>query len=98
MIQVHVDGQAIAEVVSNWTGIPLGKMVAGEIQSVLDLSESLSQRVIGQNHALDAVAENIRTSRAGLTDPRKPIGVFFIVGPTGVGKNEKEIALGDMLY
>lgn len=98
MIQVHVDGQAIAEVVSNWTGIPLGKMVAGEIQSVLDLSESLSQRVIGQNHALDAVAENIRTSRAGLTDPRKPIGVFFMVGPSGVGKTETALALADMLY
>lgn len=98
MIKVHVDGQAIAEVVSNWTGIPLGKMLSDEIQSVLNLSDTLNQRVIGQRHALDAIAQSIRTARAGLTDPRKPIGVFFMVGPSGVGKTETALALADTLY
>ncbi|WP_024462214.1 type VI secretion system ATPase TssH [Marinimicrobium sp. LS-A18] len=98
MIKVHVDGQAIAEVVSNWTGIPLGKMLSDEIQSVLNLGDTLNQRVIGQRHALDAIAQSIRTARAGLTDPRKPIGVFFMVGPSGVGKTETALALADTLY
>lgn len=98
MIQVNVTSQAIAEVVANWTGIPVGKMVSDEIQSILNLQESLQKRVIGQPHALHAIAENIRTSRAGLTDPRKPIGVFFMVGPSGVGKTETALALADVLY
>ena len=98
MIQVNVNSQAIAEVVANWTGIPVGKMLSDEIQSILKLKESLEQRVIGQPHALHAIAESIRTSRAGLTDPRKPIGVFFMVGPSGVGKTETALALADMLY
>ncbi len=98
MMQVNVDGQAIAEVVANWTGIPVGKMVSDEIDSILDLAERLNQRVIGQQHALEAVAQSIRTSRAGLTDPRKPIGVFFMVGPSGVGKTETALALADILY
>lgn len=98
MIQIHVDNQAIAEVVANWTGIPVGKMVSDEIESILKLSDALGNRVIGQDHALDAIAENIRTSRAGLTDPRKPIGVFLMVGPSGVGKTESALALADILY
>ena len=98
MIQVNVNSQAIAEVVANWTGIPVGKMLADEIQAILNLKETLEQRVIGQSHALHAIAESIRTSRAGLTDPRKPIGVFFMVGPSGVGKTETALALADMLY
>ena len=98
MIQVNVNSQAIAEVVANWTGIPVGKMLSDEIQSILNLKETLEQRVIGQPHALHAIAESIRTSRAGLTDPRKPIGVFFMVGPSGVGKTETALALADMLY
>ncbi len=98
MIQVNVDGQAIAEVVANWTGIPVGKMLSDEIQSVIKLNETLEKRVIGQSHALNSIAESIRTSRAGLTDPRKPIGVFFMVGPSGVGKTETALALADMLY
>ena len=98
MIQVNVTSQAIAEVVANWTGIPVGKMVSDEIQSILKLQETLQKRVIGQSHALHAIAENIRTSRAGLTDPRKPIGVFFMVGPSGVGKTETALALADVLY
>ena len=98
MIQVNVGSQAIAEVVANWTGIPVGKMVSDEINSILNLGEKLKERVIGQDHALEAIAENIRTSRAGLTDPRKPIGVFFMVGSSGVGKTETALALADMLY
>lgn len=98
LIQVNVDGQAVAEVVANWTGIPVGKMVSDEIRAVLDLSDRLSQRVIGQRHALEAIAQSIRTSRAGLTDPRKPIGVFFMVGPSGVGKTETALALAELLY
>ncbi len=98
MIQVNVGGQAIAEVVANWTGIPVGKMLADEINSILKLQDNLGQRVIGQAHALHTIAENIRTSRAGLTDPRKPIGVFLMVGPSGVGKTETALALADILY
>ncbi len=98
MIQVNVDSQAIAEVVANWTGIPVGKMVSDEINTVLDLKNVLGQRVIGQQHGLDAIAQAIRTSRAGLTDPRKPIGVFFMVGSSGVGKTETALALADLLY
>lgn len=98
LIQVNVDSQAIAEVVANWTGIPVGKMVADEIHTVLDLKNVLGQRVIGQQHGLEAIAQAIRTSRAGLTDPRKPIGVFFLVGPSGVGKTETALALADLLY
>lgn len=98
MIQVNVNAQAIAEVVANWTGIPVGKMVSDEINSILNLHETLEQRVIGQSHALHAIAESIRTSRAGLTDPRKPIGVFLMVGSSGVGKTETALALADLLY
>ncbi len=98
MIQVNVDSQAIAEVVANWTGIPVGKMVSDEIEAIINLSNTLGKRVIGQSHALKAIAESIRTSRAGLTDPRKPIGVFLMVGPSGVGKTESALALADTLY
>ncbi len=98
MIQVNVDSQAIAEVVANWTGIPVGKMVSDEINAVLNLRDVMGERVIGQSHALEAIAESIRTSRAGLTDPRKPIGVFFMVGSSGVGKTETALALADILY
>lgn len=98
MLQVNVDSQAIAEVVANWTGIPVGKMVSDEIHSILDLHKRLNKRVIGQPHALEAIAQSIRTSRAGLTDPRKPVGVFFMIGPSGVGKTETALALADVLY
>src|SRR5690554_536114 len=98
MIQVNVNSQAIAEVVANWTGIPVGKMVSNEIKAVLDLQNVMAERVIGQPHALEAIAQSIRTSRAGLTDPRKPIGVFFMVGSSGVGKTETALALSDILY
>jgi type VI secretion system protein VasG len=93
-----VGGQAIASVVSGWTGIPLGKMVRDEIQAVLSLKQRLEERVIGQSHALDAIAQRIRTSRANLTDPRRPIGVFMLVGPSGVGKTETAMSLADILF
>src|SRR5204862_2120723 len=88
LVQPVVDGQAVAEVVSGWTGIPIGKMVLDEIKTVLNLKDKLEERIIGQSHALDAMAQRIRTARANLVDPRKPIGVFFMVGPSGVGKTE----------
>ena len=98
LIQANVSSQAVAEVVANWTGIPVGKMVADEIHSILDLDKRLAERVIGQTHGLKAIAEAIKQSRAGLTDPRKPIGVFFMVGSSGVGKTETALALADLLY
>jgi len=93
-----VGGQAIAAVVSGWTGIPLGKMVRNEIQAVLTLKDRMAERVIGQDHGLEAIAQRIRTSRANLTDPRRPIGVFMLVGPSGVGKTETAMSLADILY
>lgn len=93
-----VDAQAVAEVLSNWTGIPVGRMVSDQIKTVLTLKEQLATRVVGQDHALDALAQAIRTSRANLADPRKPIGVFMLVGTSGVGKTETAIALAELLY
>jgi type VI secretion system protein VasG len=98
LMQVSVDSQTIAEVVAGWTGVPVGKMMADEIQTVLNLRSKLEERVIGQSHALDAIAQRIRTSRANLTDPRRPIGVFLLVGSSGVGKTETALALADTLY
>ncbi len=98
MIKINVDSQAIAEVVANWTGIPIGKMVADEMNTIMNLKDILGKRIIGQQHALDAIARNIRTSRAGLTDPKKPVGVFFMVGSSGIGKTETALALADILY
>jgi type VI secretion system protein VasG len=98
LVQPVVDSQAVAEVVSGWTGIPLGKMVRDEIKTVLTLRERLEERIIGQSHALDAIAQRIRTARANLLDPRRPIGVFMMVGPSGVGKTETAMALADILY
>jgi type VI secretion system protein VasG len=98
LMQPVVDGQAVAEVVGQWTGIPVGRMVSDEMANVLSLQDRLQGRVIGQDHALMAIARAIRTSRAGLRDPRKPVGVFFMVGPSGVGKTETALALSEMLY
>ncbi|WP_299594497.1 type VI secretion system ATPase TssH [uncultured Microbulbifer sp.] len=98
LMQPDVDEQAIAEVIANWTGIPVGKMVSDEIHAVQTLAERLNQRVIGQPHALEAVAQAIRTSRAGLTDSRKPVGVFLFCGTSGVGKTETALALADTLF
>jgi type VI secretion system protein VasG len=98
LMRVCVDTQTVSEVISGWTGIPVGKMVKDEIGSVLDLSKQLGHRVIGQDHALDAIAQRILTSRASLDDPGKPVGVFLLVGPSGVGKTETALALSDLLY
>jgi type VI secretion system protein VasG len=98
LMRVCVDGQIVGEVVAAWTGIPIGKMLRDEMQSVLTLETTLGKRVIGQNHALDMLSERIRTSKAGLEDPGKPIGVFLLVGPSGVGKTETALALADLLY
>ena len=98
LIHPVVDVQAVAEVVEGWTGIPAGRMRGDEIRTVLNLRQALGARVVGQPYALEAVAQAIRTSRAGLTDPRKPIGVFLMVGTSGVGKTETALALADLLY
>lgn len=93
-----VDAQAIAEVISGWTGIPVGKMVADEILQIINLENTLGERVLGQDHALREIAERVKTSRAKLTDPKRPIGVFLLVGTSGVGKTETALALADTLY
>ncbi|HME25577.1 MAG TPA: type VI secretion system ATPase TssH [Acetobacteraceae bacterium] len=98
LIHPVVDSQAVAEVVEGWTGIPSGRMQSNEIRTVLNLKQAMEARIIGQSHALEAVAQAIRTSRAGLTDPRKPIGVFLMVGPSGTGKTETALTLADLLY
>lgn len=98
MIPMQVDGHVVAEIVAAWTGIPLGKMVKDEIQNVLKLKPMLQARVIGQDHALEAVAQRVRTARANLEDPNKPKGVFLFVGPSGVGKTETALALAEALY
>jgi type VI secretion system protein VasG len=98
MVPMQVDGSVVAEIVAAWTGIPLGKMVKDEIKTVLALQALLQSRIIGQNHALDAVAQRVRTARANLEDPNKPKGVFMFVGPSGVGKTETALALADVLY
>ena len=93
-----VHGGAVAVVVSGLTGIPMGKMVRDELKTVLNLADALSARVVGQKHALEAIAQRIRTARADLADPRRPQGVFLLVGPSGVGKTETAMALADLLY
>ncbi|MCD2518425.1 type VI secretion system ATPase TssH [Massilia sp. G4R7] len=98
MVPVQVDGHVVAEIVAGWTGIPLGKMVKDEIKTVLNLKPMLEERVIGQPHAIEAVAQRVRTARANLDDPNKPKGVFLFVGPSGVGKTETALALADVLY
>jgi type VI secretion system protein VasG len=98
MVPVQVDGHVVAEIVAGWTGIPLGKMVKDEIKTVLKLKDMLEERVLGQSHAIESVAQRVRTSRANLDDPNKPKGVFLFVGPSGIGKTETALALADVLY
>jgi type VI secretion system protein VasG len=98
LVLLDVDGQAIAEVIESWTGIPMGKMMADEIRSVLQLADTLKQRVIGQDHGLETIARRVHTARANLDNPAKPIGVFLLVGPSGVGKTESALALAEALY
>lgn len=98
LILPTVDEQAVASVVADWTGIPVGRMVKNEIEAILTLGETLNRRVIGQRHALDMIAKRIETSRAKLDNPNKPIGVFMLAGPSGVGKTETAMALAESLY
>jgi type VI secretion system protein VasG len=98
LVHVCVNDQAVADVVSSWTGIPVGRMVSNEIQSILNLKDLMEERVVGQTHALDKIAQSIRTSRAKLTDPSRPIGVFMLAGPSGTGKTETAITLAELLY
>ncbi|MCP1832290.1 MULTISPECIES: type VI secretion system ATPase TssH [unclassified Bradyrhizobium] len=98
MIYAHVDQQSVASVVSDWTGIPTGRMMRDEIETVLKLPEILNRRVLGQSHGLTMIAKRIETSRAKLDNPSKPIGVFMLAGPSGVGKTETALALAETLY
>ena len=98
LIHPQVDAQCVAAVVADWTGIPVGRMVRNEIENVLNLSNSLGARIVGQRHALETIARRIQTSRAGLDDPNKPVGVFMLAGTSGVGKTETALALAENLY
>ena len=98
LIMPTVDETAVAAVVADWTGIPVGRMVKNEIDAVLHLADTLNQRVIGQRHGLEMIARRIQTSRAKLDNPSKPIGVFMLCGPSGVGKTETALALAESLY
>jgi len=98
LILPTVDHQAVAAVVESWTGIPVGRMVKNEVESILKLADTLEQRIIGQRHALDMIARRIQTSRAKLDNPNKPIGVFLLAGTSGVGKTETALALAEVLY
>jgi type VI secretion system protein VasG len=98
LVPVQVDGHTVAEIVANWTGIPLGRMVKDEIRTVMNLQALLDERILGQSHASAAVAQRVRTARANLDDPNKPKGVFLFVGTSGVGKTETALALADVLY
>ncbi|MBV6289712.1 type VI secretion system ATPase TssH [Pseudomonas aegrilactucae] len=98
LILPTVDYQAVASVVADWTGIPVGRMARNELETVLNLDQHLKKRIIGQDHALQMIARRIQTSRAGLDNPSKPIGVFMLAGTSGVGKTETALALAEAMY
>lgn len=98
LVQIAVDSDTISEVISGWTGIPTGRMLTDEITTVLNMKTLLGERIIGQDHALGAVAQMIQTAHAGIEDPSKPTAVFMFVGPSGVGKTETALALSELLY
>jgi len=98
LIMPTVDEQAVAAVVADWTGIPVGRMVKDDVANVLNLAGTLGARVVGQDHALEMIARRVQTARAGLENPGKPIGVFLLAGPSGVGKTETALALAEALY
>ncbi|UTY58621.1 type VI secretion system ATPase TssH [Massilia sp. erpn] len=98
LVSLEVNAGVVADIVSSWTGIPLGRMVKDDVRTVQGLGEALRGRILGQPHAIEAIAQRVRTSRAGLDDPDKPKGVFLFVGPSGVGKTETALVLADLLY
>lgn len=98
LVQTAVDSQIISEVISGWTGIPTGRMLTDEIETVLKLDSALGERIIGQDHALAAIAQRVQTAHAGIEDPSKPTGVFLLAGPSGVGKTETALSLSEILY
>ncbi len=98
MVQVAVDAGIVSEVISGWTGIPTGRMMTDEIETVLQLEDHLRRRIIGQDHALASIAQMVQTAHAGLEDPSKPTAVLLMVGPSGVGKTETALALSELLY
>lgn len=98
LVQISVDGNIVSEVISGWTGIPTGRMLTDEISTVLNMGNLLGARIIGQDHALAAVAQMIQTAHAGIEDPSKPTAVFMFVGPSGVGKTETALAISELLY
>ncbi|MFL2917553.1 MAG: type VI secretion system ATPase TssH [Thalassobaculaceae bacterium] len=98
LVPIQVDGSVVADVISGWTGIPVGKMVTDEIQDILKLNKRMEQNIIGQGEAIGEISKRIQTARANLNEPEKPIGVFLLVGPSGVGKTETAVALADLLY
>jgi type VI secretion system protein VasG len=98
LVPVTVDAELVGQVISGWTGIPVGKMLRDDLGMALRLEELLQRRIIGQDHAMEIISHRIRTSKAGIDDPGKPVGVFLLVGPSGVGKTETALALSDLLY
>lgn len=98
LVQTEVDGQIISEVISGWTGIPTGRMLVDEIQTVLNMEKLLGERIIGQDHALAAIAQMVQTAHAGIEDPSKPTAVLMFAGPSGVGKTETALALSELMY
>ena len=98
LVQIAVESEVVSEVISGWTGIPTGRMLTDEIETVLNMESLLGERIIGQDHALTAIAQMIQPAHAGIEDPSKPTAVFLFVGPSGVGKTETALALSDLLY
>ncbi|AKU20180.1 type VI secretion system ATPase TssH [Massilia sp. NR 4-1] len=98
LVSLEVNAGVVADIVSSWTGIPLGRVLKDDVRTVQGLGEALRDRILGQPHAIEAIAQRVRTSRAGLDDPDKPKGVFLFVGPSGVGKTETAMVLADLLY
>jgi type VI secretion system protein VasG len=98
MVPLSVDARVVASVIAGWTGVPVGRLLADEIRSVLTMKDRMAERIVGQPQALETICRRISTSRAGLEDPQKPKGVFLLVGPTGVGKTETALTLAETLY
>src|SRR2546429_5318469 len=98
MVKEEVDEDDIALVVARWTGIPVSRLMEGEVEKLIHMEERLHERVVGQDQAVEAVANALRRSRAGLSDPNRPIGVFLFLGPTGVGKTELARALAEFMF